>query len=218
MINKEKIIKSVLNKQKANDFLMGTVYSLSPFKVTLITGDTAIPAVMTTNLQSVAVGSRVLLVRFGNQFIAIAILGNGAIEKCILKDTSTHTTTTATYFKMPFGTGTTISDTLSMHSESTNNTRITVPTDGFYNISINSRFANSTSGSGRLGYIYVNNSQVNSVSSTFDSSGRSAFSTSINYYLSANDYVEFVVYQASGGDLNIGGVSASASNFSVIKI
>lgn len=204
--------------KKTNDFLTGTVVTTYPLTVKIIPSDSAINAVCTNNLNGLVVGSRVILQKFQNQFIAIAVIGNHSLTKCILSKTATQSIPTATYTKITFGTGEEDYDPLGMHDISTNNTRITVPTEGVYNIVISGRFANSSSGSARLGYIYVNNSQINSVSSIFDSVGRSAFTSSLNLYLSANDYVEFVVYQASGSNLDIGGSASLQTHFSVIKV
>lgn len=72
----KKLRDKILNKKVEQNTLIGTVDSLSPFKVTLIPGDTAIPVVYTTNLNGVCVGSRIVLQKFLNQFIGIAVLGN----------------------------------------------------------------------------------------------------------------------------------------------
>ncbi|RQV92576.1 MAG: hypothetical protein EH224_15130 [Calditrichaeota bacterium] len=67
----------LFNKNNKN-FLMGTVYSLSPFKITLFSSDTPIHAVKTSGVSGASVGSRVLLVKFNDeessQLIAIAEL------------------------------------------------------------------------------------------------------------------------------------------------
>lgn len=208
-----------LNKNKKNEmFITATVTTLNPLTVKIIPTDDAINVVYTNNLMGISVGSRILLLKYLDQFIGIAILGTLNIEKCILRKETAQTIPNATSTKITFSTGTEISDTLSMHDTSTNNSRITILSDGFYNISVGARWTESASGSGRVMYIFVNNSAVAAQTSTQDSSGRSGNSLSINYYLSKDDYVEMAVYQASGGNLDIGGTTYYALNFSVIKV
>lgn len=65
-----------LNKQFDKTDYLATVTNLSPLEVELIPNDTAIPVVSTTGLIGLKVGSRVLLKKTSNQFIAIAVIGS----------------------------------------------------------------------------------------------------------------------------------------------
>jgi hypothetical protein len=90
----KKLRDKILNKKIEPNILIGTVDSLNPLMVTLITGDTAIPVVETTGLIGLKIGSRVVLQRFLNQFIAIAIIGKSAIRLIQLNDPIACTSTT----------------------------------------------------------------------------------------------------------------------------
>lgn len=204
--------------RKTNDFLTGTVYTLSPLTVKIIPTDDAINVVSTSNLLGIQTGSRVLLLRYLDQFIAIAVINKAPLERCILRKTSSQSIPDTTFTKIEFGSGTEESDVLGMHDTATNNTRITIPSDGLYSINISGRWTNSTSGSARLLYVYINNSQYMSISNEFDSSGRAANNGTINLPLETDDYVELAVYQATGGSLSFGGSGYSSVYFSVIKL
>ena len=91
----DKIINKIKNKPLEQNTLIGTVYSLSPFKFTIFPGDTPIPAVQTTSLIGLKVGSRILLQRYLNQYIAIAIIGESSIR--LIEQSSTFTSSDTTF-------------------------------------------------------------------------------------------------------------------------
>ena len=105
-------------------------------------------------------------------------------------------------------------DTNSFHDNSTNPTRMTIPTGygGKYLLTASIAYDNNGVGQ-RVGYIHVNNtlaflSVIANLSATIDT--YNTFSYVMN--LSAGDYVETRVYQDSGGSLNIlGGVQYYAN-------
>jgi hypothetical protein len=105
-------------------------------------------------------------------------------------------------------------DTNSFHDNSTNPTRMTIPTGygGKYLLTASIAYDNNAVGQ-RVAYIHVNNtlaflSAIANVSATIDA--YNTFSYAMN--LSAGDYVETRVYQDSGGSLNIlGGVQYYAN-------
>ena len=70
-------IFSYLNDKINNKdtFITATVTTISPLTVKIIPTDTAIPVVSTTNLTNLKVGSRVLLLRYNDQLIAISVIG-----------------------------------------------------------------------------------------------------------------------------------------------
>lgn len=211
-------MKFLSKNRNSNDFLTATVTTLNPLTAKIIPTDAAINVVSTNNLNGVVVGSRILMLKYLDQFIGIAVIGNYSLEKCILRRTTSQTISNVSFDKIEFGSGTEEYDPLSMHDISTNNTRITIQTDGIYNVNVSGRWASSTSGNGRLIYIYINNGQYMSVTNEYDSTGRAANNASLNLSLEKDDYVEMVVYQASGGDLAFGGSGYSSIHFSVIKV
>ena len=89
---------AILNKEQDSNFIMATVATVNPLTVKIYSSDTAISAIPTENLVNVSVGSRVLLAKYGNQFIATAIIadyapaiGSGGYVK---KETGTDRTST----------------------------------------------------------------------------------------------------------------------------
>lgn len=212
------ILKHILNKKIDNFIMTGTVSSLSPLQVKLYPGDDAINVIKTTSLLDLKVGSNVILLKFLSKFIIISVIGSLDAYGCVLYRVATQSISNATFEAIAFGTGSTVYDPGSMHSEVTNNTRITIKKDGVYNVSIGGRWQTSASGHGRVIYIYKNGTYINSVAGEYDSAGRCAQSATVNLLLEEDDYIEFYVYQASGGALTFGGTGANQINFSVVPI
>lgn len=92
------------------------------------------------------------------------------------------------------------------HSTASNQSRLTVPTggDGVYHIGGNATFAANATGIREL-RIRLNGSTYIAVQSdtTVSASGDHSMNVSCEYKLVAADYVELVVYQTSGGLLNV---------------
>jgi hypothetical protein len=99
-------------------------------------------------------------------------------------------------------------DTDTMHDTSTNNTRITINTAGKYRISAIIEFPANATGIRQI-LLKVNNTTY-IAADTRDASSTIPIHlyASIDHVFVATDYVEVIVYQNSGGNLNI---SASAS-------
>jgi hypothetical protein len=120
-----------------------------------------------------------------------------------LTDASAISIPTSTFTRLTYTTEQ--YDTDSYHSNSTNTSRITIPSGktGYYQVNAQVVY-NASSGGGMRGlYIYLNGS------STFGSPDISAPSGQYpgvaltwNAYLTAGDYVELYAYQTSGGNLN----------------
>ncbi len=93
-------------------------------------------------------------------------------------------------------------DTDAMHDPVTNNTRITIKTAGYYMLGGCVEWASNTVGM-RIMAVRKNNAQhlVDAVHNS-DQYGAAPGSLSTVAYLAANDYIELLVYQASGGNLN----------------
>jgi hypothetical protein len=89
-----------LSKNKKEPYLTGTVSSLNPLQIKIIPTDDSINVVPTSNLHGITVGSRLLLLKFQDQFIALCVIQSnsypiGHIDYVIKSsDTSRSSTTT----------------------------------------------------------------------------------------------------------------------------
>jgi hypothetical protein len=110
-------------------------------------------------------------------------------------------------------------DTDGFHDNVTNNTRLTIPTGkgGKYLFYAKVRWANSATGA-RFGQFKINNTtSYNALRAVGQLSGDTTiFTYSDIYNLSDGDYVEHIVLQQSGGNLNLEGGSAVDSAFGCI--
>jgi len=71
------LISLILNKKNEQVLLTGTVTALTPnLTVELVPDDTSIIVIPITSLIDIKIGSRLLLARFGKQFIAIAVINS----------------------------------------------------------------------------------------------------------------------------------------------
>ncbi len=98
-------------------------------------------------------------------------------------------------------------DNNAIHDTVTNNTRLTAKTAGYYKITGKAAWTTNTTGSRHVA-LWVNanpvsQSNTNTLSSTMTYIG----DTAVVKYLNVNDYVELVVYQSSGANLNLMGGS-----------
>jgi hypothetical protein len=106
-------------------------------------------------------------------------------------------------------------DTDSLHSTSTNTSRLTVPTGkgGKYLVCGTVAFAANTTGNRGI-YIYKNGSIINyaTIIQTVTVASNGTFAPfSIVTQLSAADYIEIFVYQSSGGNLAVTSTSKETS-------
>lgn len=67
--------KYILNKKQETMFFTGVVSALSPLGVKIYPGDSAITCKTLTHLVGLKVGSNVLLIKIGSQFIIIGVIG-----------------------------------------------------------------------------------------------------------------------------------------------
>lgn len=96
-------------------------------------------------------------------------------------------------------------DTASLHSTSSNTSRITVPVAGIYRFTASVEFASNASGQRRLHY-RVNGTTANrfgGISFPAANGTGTSVQSSVEISLSASDYVELFAYQDSGGSLNL---------------
>ena len=111
-------------------------------------------------------------------------------------------------------------DTDAYHDNVTNNTRLTVPAGqgGTYIISFSAQFAGNGTGSR---YFYLNLNGTTKLAGLYlINNGTAAFEGTLTtiFQLDAGDYVEAVVYQDSGGSLNINKNNNSSPEFSLQRI
>lgn len=110
----------------------------------------------------------------------------------------------------PLAFNTTTFDTAAMHSDTVNNSRLTCTRAGYYAITGNVAFDANATGA-RWGHIRLNRAVT---LSEFNVNGIvGSFTTRVSplavFFLSVGDYVEFQVYQTSGGTLNVTGNTAN---------
>jgi len=142
-----------------------------------------------------------------------------AVPACrVYKAAAFATTSGAADAAVPFDTERFDTDT--MHDNVTNNTRITFTTAGKYQVSAGYHFAASAGGTYRVGYIRLNGT----TSIAYRQTGPSGVviplreTLSTLYQFAANDYVELMVAQDSGGALDIGILTNSAPEFMAFRV
>lgn len=153
----------------------------------------------------------------GSAWVAVGAGGTPAFVGCILNRTTNpanvaNNTQTAVSFDNE------LIDTNSFHSTVTNPTRVTIPTGygGKYAISANAYWGTSAGGGQRGSRIYKNGAifidfgNNNSGSTEFPSIFWNAIVS-----LSAADYIEFYVFQTSGGALGYYAQASEGANWSV---
>lgn len=95
-----KIRDKILNSKKESNILIATVTQVDPLLVELIPDDSPIPAINTNHL-FIEVGSRIILQKFLNQFIAIAVIGSPKYPKIVLKIADTNRASDTSYTADP---------------------------------------------------------------------------------------------------------------------
>ena len=104
-------------------------------------------------------------------------------------------------------------DTDTIHDTSTNTGRLTCKTAGIYHIYASVAFASNATG-----YRYINirlngSTMIATLGHTEVAASNENMSISTEYSLAVNDYVELVVYQNSGGALNVIATPNSSPEF-----
>jgi hypothetical protein len=110
-------------------------------------------------------------------------------------------------------------DTDSIHSTSSNTSRLTCQTPGVYLIHADVSFAINASGL-RFVYLRLNGTTIIAESSMMPIStgARSHMVVTTLYELDAGDYVEVLVYQTSGGSLTVDYLAAHSPEFGMVRI
>lgn len=99
------ILHYILNKNSGEKFFTGTVSSLSPLQVKFYPGDDAISCRATTGLYGLKVGSNVIIIKIGRQFVITNVIGtqiNTYIDSIMINRSSTQTVTTTIATKVQF--------------------------------------------------------------------------------------------------------------------
>lgn len=125
----------------------------------------------------------------------------------------------ATLTKLAFNTERFDTDTI--HDNATNNTRLTCKTAGKYLIIGQVAFATNATGEARIAQIKFNNVDYIGVAYRKPIGGgvvETLVEISTVYDLAVNDYVELVVYQDSGGALNVNSSAKYSPEFSMMRM
>lgn len=127
---------------------------------------------------------------------------------CDLRKTANQSISNATTTKISFDSEN--FDTNGFHDNSTNNTRITIPSGygGKYLFSFILSFENNSVGHRNI-IFYVNGSECESVSRLVNSGSIFVAQASLFLNLSVGDYVEFATYQNSGSTISVNAGTAS---------
>lgn len=111
-------------------------------------------------------------------------------------------------------------DTGGFHDNTTDNSRLTAPADGYYLFGFSVTFAFHATGVRYARFLYnggtvIGVSSVNAVTVT---NQQTSIQASTLYYMTAGDYMTMDVYQSSGGNLALIGNSNSSPIFWVYKV
>jgi len=129
---------------------------------------------------------------------AIMGAGKSSVPRCRVYPNAAQTIASGSWTAIAFDNE--IYDTDTMHDNSTNNTRITATTAGAYHIGCAVEWAAAAGGS-RWVAIRANGSSI--LSTVKHSPSDVSMVTSVDYALTAGQYIEMVVKQDSGGDLDV---------------
>lgn len=70
-----KLFKYIVNQKIPNQFITGIVSTTTPLSAKIYPGDDAILCKSTTHLAGLKVGSNVIILKIGSQFIIVAVIG-----------------------------------------------------------------------------------------------------------------------------------------------
>lgn len=190
----------------AGDLADGAVTSAKILDGTIVAGDLASNSVTSAKIASSAVTTSKI----------------GTIPACRLYKQADSTIADSTEVTINFsGASDEVFDTASMHSSSTNPSRITATTAGIYLVQGNINWPYDAGGGRRVVYLKKNGSVIASTSEMqVSTSGASTFqnlSTIVNAD-STSDYFELSVLQYSGGSMTIAGGGSGSPVLSVVWV
>jgi hypothetical protein len=136
--------------------------------------------------------------------------------KCILTNSAALTISNDTATALSFDTEN--EDLFDMHDNVTNNTRITCKVKGVYIINSSIRWTLNNTGIRSISIRVNGTTAITDLVTTGTSGSNSSQFVSRTYELNVGDYVEIVVYQNSGGGLDVLKTANVSPEFNIIKI
>lgn len=136
-----------------------------------------------------------------DRILALIDVPNTPLYGCVLEDTAFSIPNGGTFSAVSFGVGTEVFDPVDMH-DLANPSRITVPITGLYLITANVIYAASAAYTLPVSAIRVDGATFISQNQTPSGTYTPAQPLAVQYTLTANQYVELVVYQLSGAARN----------------
>jgi hypothetical protein len=92
-------------------------------------------------------------------------------------------------------------DTDAYHDNATNTSRITIPVSGYYDVRLQGEYASGSTSGSRFMTLLLNGATLHFVSGVGTNQG---MTLTIQKFFNGGDYLEFQVYQNSGGALTVG--------------
>jgi len=109
-------------------------------------------------------------------------------------------------------------DTDSFHDTVTNNSRLTIPANGYYLITTNIEFSGHSTGVRVVNIVVNRTTAIASITFNPSHGGSQNSMVTTIHYLTAGQYVETQVYQNSGISLNIASAGDYTPEFSIVKL
>jgi hypothetical protein len=109
-------------------------------------------------------------------------------------------------------------DSDDIHDNSTNNTRLTAKTAGYYTVSGGITFASNSTGTRSVSIRKGGSTYIAAISQAASASGGTYIGVDTQFYLGANEYVELMAYQNSGGALNVLRISDHSPFFAMARV
>lgn len=132
------------------------------------------------------------------------------LKRCRVYANAVQAIPTSAYTAIAFAAET--YDTDNMHSNVTNNSRITIATTGFY-VFKGQLILDAAAGGRRIAILYLNGAEIARAENTVvaDATAKPSLIISTDYYCNASDYVQLIAYHTKGTDQNtvVGGVVTS---------
>lgn len=163
-------------------------------------------------------GEHVATLLWGNDLLVLGPVGSGSVPSArVYNDANIsidHNTLTALTFN------TERYDTASFHSTSSNTSRLTAPTAGLYIIGGSAQFAVNATGRRRVSIRLNGTTEIAVQEPAVDADAAINWSAALStsYELAASDYVELLVFQTSGGALNVAAQNNHSPEFWISRV